>query len=495
MEVQTRTIAEIRERFFKRVEDEGPADPRGFHPADIARIKNNDDWLKRFLDHHESNENEAFNMLWETCTWRRKFGTNDITEDNVRRDYLEDGSCFSFGRDKDGKKLFIIKSKLHFKGAKDFPELQRCIVYWFERLEREENGNQISIFFDMAESGLSNLDMEFTKYLIGLFKSYYPNFLNYIIIFEMPWVLNAAFKIIKSWLPAKAIPKIKFVNKSSLKDYVDPNDALKCWGGNNDYTFKFVPVACANGDGVINGKLDNKKVHFAENSPLIEQSPTSIGDQTNEDQLLSIEPLETIIFLKEGNDIVGTITLKNTAADKSLSYKIKTTSPEKFRVRPSSGVLQPAEQKNVTVLLQPGYNIRGLLNNDRFLVMCLPLKNSNATVQELTTLWKSEKVTEMHRLRCTNGNNENNEIQKSYSTLISAAPGSDRNIDAFFSRMNNLEKIYGKLHGEVTTVKYMLFISVMLTVLIAILMIYFLQMDPIFDSAQQDCHLQCHPNI
>jgi len=62
--------------------------------------------------------------------------TIDITEDNVRRDYLEDGSCFSYARDKDGKKLFIIKSKLHFKGAKDFTELQRCITYWFERLER-----------------------------------------------------------------------------------------------------------------------------------------------------------------------------------------------------------------------------------------------------------------------------------------------------------------------------------------------------------------------
>lgn len=40
------------------------------------------------------------------------------------------------------------------------------------------------------------------------------------------------------------------------------------------------------------------------------------------------------------------------------------------------------------VVLQPGYNIRGLFNNDRFLVMCLPLKNINATTQELTALWK-----------------------------------------------------------------------------------------------------------
>lgn len=60
----------------------------------------------------------------------------DITEDNVRKEYLEDGICFPYSKDKDGKTLFVIKSKLHVKGVREFSELQRCVVYWFERLER-----------------------------------------------------------------------------------------------------------------------------------------------------------------------------------------------------------------------------------------------------------------------------------------------------------------------------------------------------------------------
>lgn len=59
-----------------------------------------------------------------------------------------------------------------------------------------DNGKHITLFFDMADTGLSNMDMEFTKYLISLFKQYYPNFLNYILIFEMPWVLNGKYKFI-----------------------------------------------------------------------------------------------------------------------------------------------------------------------------------------------------------------------------------------------------------------------------------------------------------
>lgn len=38
--------------------------------------------------------------------------------------------------------------------------------------------------------------------------------------------------------------------------------------------------------------------------------------------MLSIEPTEIITFNKDGNDVTGTITLKNITTDKSLSYKV-----------------------------------------------------------------------------------------------------------------------------------------------------------------------------
>lgn len=129
---------------------------------------------------------------------------------------------------------------------------------------RQTNGDQITIFFDMMDTGLSNMDMEFTKYLISLNKYYYPAFINYILIFEMPWVLNgnyllitvtlipkicstnwnnfsAAFRIIKSWLPARAVQKIKFINKGTIREYVNPNRMLVSWGGEDDYAFDFSP--------------------------------------------------------------------------------------------------------------------------------------------------------------------------------------------------------------------------------------------------------------
>ena len=36
-------------------------------------------------------------------------------------------------------------------------------------------------------------------------------------VFEMPWILNTAWKIIKSLLPPPAVARIKFVTKNNIK--------------------------------------------------------------------------------------------------------------------------------------------------------------------------------------------------------------------------------------------------------------------------------------
>lgn len=76
---------------------------------------------------------------------------------------------------------------------------------------------QITVLFDMEDTGMSNMDLDYTRYIINLFKLYYPNSLNYILVYELPWVLTATFKIIKGLLPPKAVAALKFVNKKNLK--------------------------------------------------------------------------------------------------------------------------------------------------------------------------------------------------------------------------------------------------------------------------------------
>lgn len=128
--------------------------------------------------------------MWDTCEWRKKHTINDIRLDNVSRECLDAGIFFRRNRAKNNAVLFVFKAKLHIRGNRDVEQVKRGLLYWVERLEREEKGEPITLIFDLANCGLSNLDMDLTKYLVNIFKYYYPFMITHILVFDLPWILN-----------------------------------------------------------------------------------------------------------------------------------------------------------------------------------------------------------------------------------------------------------------------------------------------------------------
>ena len=97
---------------------------------------------------------------------------------------------FDRNRDIDGKKILIFKTALYTRGSVNVENMKKNLIYYVERLYRESDMDQITAFFDMENSGMSNMDLDYTRYIINLFKYYYPNSLNYILVYELPWVLT-----------------------------------------------------------------------------------------------------------------------------------------------------------------------------------------------------------------------------------------------------------------------------------------------------------------
>ena len=54
------------------------------------------------------------------------------------------------------------------------------------------------------------------------------------------FLLIAAWKIIKAWLPAGAVKKIKFVNKNTVDEFVPYDQKFVHWGGEDDWAYEFV---------------------------------------------------------------------------------------------------------------------------------------------------------------------------------------------------------------------------------------------------------------
>lgn len=129
----------------------------------------------------------------------------------------------------DFKVHFVIK--YHRKDAFSQAEIFRFISYFFERAYKFNAEDPIVLVFDMSDSGYANLDMEMIKFVVTCLKTYYPCLIEYMIIYQMPFVFNAAWKVIRNWLPAEAINLIKFCEKKNIKDYIQESQLFCHMGG------------------------------------------------------------------------------------------------------------------------------------------------------------------------------------------------------------------------------------------------------------------------
>ncbi|XP_032587194.1 motile sperm domain-containing protein 2 [Drosophila mojavensis] len=229
-------VNEVKTRFLAKLKSEPPAVP--FHASDLARINDNDIWITVLLEAYKLDVEKTITRLWENCEWRQSYGTNNITEKDVNQEYLNDGEIYVHNQDHEGKPLLIVDFSKHSK-SKNQDDLIRLIVYWVERIQRKDYLQKMTLFMDMTNAGLSNLDLDFIKAIINLFETKYPYTPNYIIVHQLPFLLNAAFKVVKTFMPADALEILRVTTKKDIKQYVNQDNCLKIWGGNDDYKFKF----------------------------------------------------------------------------------------------------------------------------------------------------------------------------------------------------------------------------------------------------------------
>jgi len=208
--------------------------------------------------------------------------------------------------------------------------------------------------------------------------------------------------------------------------------------------------------------------------------------ETYNGEHLNIAPSDSLEFVvmdfqKETLDIIN---LKN-CTDALVTYKVKTTAPEKYRVRPSTGMIQPGQAVDVNVYLPPGMHST---NRDKFLIMSLIVadKDSEKGVNELNDLWKSASKDEIveHRIRCVL-------IDQSQSTFADETIAKDvGELKEALERNNVALAQLQRQCGDLTDIARwnQLFLKFALLVLLLVLFLSFLAWQASRRSADYHCH-------
>ncbi|CAL8290044.1 unnamed protein product [Lota lota] len=424
-ESMQKKIEETRERV--RLEYD-PENSGRYERVDVQRLLEDDGFVAGYLESKRCVVGDAVKMIDESLQWRKELRVNDITEDSLQRSFLEAGMHYFRGYDKEGHKLFWFRLKIQAKDGRTLQEKKRYLAFWLERFVRHEPDSLLTTVFDMSESGLGNVDMDFLRFLINCFQVYYPRLLAKIIIFELPWIMNAAWKIVKSWLGPDAIDKLKFVSRSDVQTYIEVEQLPLHMGGTDAFEYSYPPLpeddfqpSMSESPGQEEADEQEPRlrtVHHECVSVLLSAPTCHVclaeegdGDSASRARparrptttftgsLLRLSPAWELCFGQSESDRRCVILLENITKN-PVTYKVRTTAPDKYRVKPSSGVLELGSSMEIMVSL---HGVSQASPRDRFLVMAAEMEKGVAgDNQDLAQFWKEIPKTQVmeHRLQC-----------------------------------------------------------------------------------------------
>ncbi|GIY78074.1 hypothetical protein CEXT_566132 [Caerostris extrusa] len=143
-----------------------------------------------------------------------------------------------------------------------------------------------------------------------------------------------------------------------------------------------------------------------------------------QEQVLILEPAAELHFVGPFTDVVTSYLKLMNPLDRRVCFKVKTTAPKKYCVRPNSGVLDPKQVVNVAVMLQPFDYNPSEKNKHKFMVQTMIIPDGDVN---LDNLWRDAKPESLmdSKLRCVfdlpaDGTVQNNNLD------TSAVPGEDK---------------------------------------------------------------------
>lgn len=117
------------------------------------------------------------------------------------------------------------------------------------------------------------------------------------------------------------------------------------------------------------------------------------------DQVLLLDPPTDLRFKGPFTDVVTTTLKLSNPSERKVCFKVKTTAPRRYCVRPNSGVIEAGCSVNISVMLQPFDYDPNEKNKHKFMVQTI---FAPAAINDMDLLWKEAKPDDLmdSKLRC-----------------------------------------------------------------------------------------------
>jgi len=178
------------------------------------------------------------------------------------------------------------------------------------------------------------------------------------------------------------------------------------------------------------------------------------------EQLLIISPQNELKFCGPFNQSITSFMNLRNPTDKTILFKIKTTAPKKYCVRPNCGLLEPKEMMEIAISLQPFNFDPNEKNKHKFMVQSLVAPDGGEINSE--QLWKDVTPDQLmdSKLRCvfdlpaektTSSTNDHAEFISAATTSLPASEEKNTETDSSLlaaAEINSLREKESTLRQE-----------------------------------------------
>lgn len=223
----------LKKKYLKR--------PESFLKEDYDRMLNDDWTVSRFLLRCRLNPKRAARLMEQCGKFRLeyKMGISKLSDFPV--EFHRAGGLFKYAPDRVGNQTLFMRVKMHRRVPELSQIMKEFILCCLEECDRANNGRGTAVIFDLTHCGLQNADPGFLFWLVYSFRNYCPKGLSYIIIYNLPWILNATAKLALSWLSSTNRRRLRFVSGDGIQDFIAPENLPDYLGGTCKMSYRQVP--------------------------------------------------------------------------------------------------------------------------------------------------------------------------------------------------------------------------------------------------------------
>ncbi|VDC07517.1 unnamed protein product [Peniophora sp. CBMAI 1063] len=202
---------------------------KGSELTEIEKFWLTRECLQRFLRAIKwSSAKDAIDRVEGTLKWRREFGVWDLSADELKIESVT-GKEIIYGYDADRRPaLYLIPSR---QNTEESHRQIEFVVWMLERtLDLAGPGVEtLSLMINFADRA-KNPSFGTAKTVLNILQTHYPERLGRAMILNVPWLLNAFFKLITPLIDPRTREKMKF-NPKPVEEGLFTADQLFADGG------------------------------------------------------------------------------------------------------------------------------------------------------------------------------------------------------------------------------------------------------------------------